>query len=109
MQNIIPRSQEGFDLVVDFVLDNGDTRTEKVSVKPYYSDGKEMVESVSRDGIVYRDKKGNPIMEARKIQVWSDPAADLTEFLTKYGEALERGLQVEQAPTIAPEFFGKAI
>ncbi len=109
MQEIIPRSQEGFDLVVDFTLNNGEVRTETVSIKPYYADGIQMAPALSKSGKPYLNKKGEVLMEAKKIQVWSNPADTLTEFLVRYGEALERGIEMTTAPAIPTEFFGKAI
>lgn len=109
MKKITPVSQEGFDLTVDFTLNDGTVRREVIAMKPFYFDVTEMVPSVDKNGVEVKDKKGKVLMEKQTKQAWTNPADNLKTFLNEYGAALERGIEIENAPQLAPEFFGKSL
>lgn len=95
------RSQQGFDIVVDFTLSDGTVRNgEKISIKPFYKDEIETVTRLDKRGNVVLDREGNPATEEKTVQVFVSPSDDIQTFLQNYADALLAGIQAERAPKI---------
>lgn len=109
MKNIIPKSQSGFDLVVDFVFADDSVRTEKISLRSYFTDEVESFEKTDKEGNPVLDEEGQPVIAYRTKQVWHNPADNLQEFLQAYALALEAGTEAEKPPTIDPLMFGQPL
>lgn len=109
MKTITPKSQNGFDLTVEFVLPDNSVRAEKISMRPYFTDEVRIVGRVDKEGNPILDKRGQQVMEEVAVQVWHNPAENLEEFLQSYRTALEAGIEAEKPPAIPPEFFNRSL
>ncbi len=100
------KKQEGFDIIVDFVLSDGTVRNnEKISIKPFYKDEIESVPRLNKQGNPVLDRDGNPTTEEKTIQVFVEPSEDIQLFLRNYADALLAGLVAERPPAIDMSSF----
>lgn len=109
MKSITPIEQAGFNLVVDFRLDNDVVRRETISLKPFYTDSVVLKAVIGDDGFPVVDEEGNPVVSKEIVPDWHEPSDDIHSFLTNYGASLEAGIAAEQPPVLDMSLFGNPL